>query len=308
MKTVFKSLSLAAMILLLANVTQIFGQDSGVWFAELGEGAWLGVSISDLNKSKAEELKLPDENGVVIERLEKDSPAEKAGLQTNDVIIQFNDLKVLTVQQFIRMMRELLPNRTVTLVIVRSGSKKTFSVALGKRPSQLDRIHPGLRGDVIRPFDMEPLRKNLEQLRERFGSWDGPPKDFSFDFSAFSRGRLGVSLESLTPQLGDYFGAKQGHGALVVSVQEDSPADKAGLKAGDVIVGIDSRVVTSPSDVIRYVRSKDEGSFEIKILRDRQLKTIQAQFEKQEDKPELLPFRQRTRTLRSQPSLPKSVV
>ena len=84
----------------------------------------------------------------------------------------------------------------------------------------------------------------------------------------FERGRLGVSVDELTPQLAAYFGAKDG--VLIASVSDDSPASRAGLKAGDVVTRINSEQVRSREDLTRLIGDvKDGGDTTIGIVRDR---------------------------------------
>lgn len=270
-----------AMVLLLSTwlmTTQLFGQAQTFFIDSQGDEAWLGVQITDLNKTRASDRKLPDENGVLIDQVEKDSPAEKAGLQPKDVIVQFNGVRVFTVRQFSRMIRELLPERSITLGVVRDGTQKSFAVLLKGRPKP-DIAWKGWNdSDSFPEIDIPLLRKNLDGMRERL-------REGVRGFSIFdsSNGRLGVTLEALSSQLGDYFGVRDGRGALVVSVRKDSPAEKSGIKAGDVIVGIGSREVASPSDVIAAVRERHEGPVEIKVVREHQPKTYTIHLEKHEN-------------------------
>lgn len=273
MKIGLKVVVLISVLVLLAPPCQSLGQELPRLADEWSTEAWLGISISDLTKSKSAELKLPDENGVLVNRVEKDSPAEKAGVQPGDVIVQFNGIKILAVRQFTRMVSELLPDRTTNLVVWRNAAQKTFPVTLARRPKS--------EGIESYSLDMEPLRKSLEQMREGFHGWDEGQGPMTFLFQP-SQGRLGIDLDSLTPQLGEYFGVKEGHGALIVSVRKDSLADKAGLKAGDVVISVDSKEVTSPAEVVRLVRAKKEGDLEIKVLRERQPKSFSVRLEKPE--------------------------
>lgn len=88
------------------------------------------------------------------------------------------------------------------------------------------------------------------------------------------RGRLGVRLQGLSDQLGDYFGIEGGDGALVTSVTEDSPAATAGIQAGDVIVAVGSKSVEGPGDVARAVRGAEAGPTEVTVIRDGQRRSF----------------------------------
>src|SRR5262249_37134423 len=98
---------------------------------------------------------------------------------------------------------------------------------------------------------------------------------------AFGNRRIGVSTQTLTKQLADYFGVKDG-GVLVTSVSENSPAAKAGLKAGDVITAIDGEKVSSPGDIARVVSKKDAGDVSLTIVRDHNTRTVTLTPEKNE--------------------------
>src|SRR5262249_11288173 len=92
--------------------------------------------------------------------------------------------------------------------------------------------------------------------------------------------RLGVQLQSMTPQLAEYFGLSKRTGALVVFVFADSPAAKAGLKTGDVILSAGGETVESPMDLRRVLATKSEGPIELRILRDRREQTLTVQLQK----------------------------
>ncbi|MDD5543378.1 MAG: PDZ domain-containing protein [Acidobacteriia bacterium] len=293
MKSSKQTAGVIGAIIVLASTTIAMAQTTRLFLGEPGRGAWLGISISDLNPDKVKELKLTDENGVLIDRVEKDSPAEKAGLKANDVIVQFNGIQVLTTSQFMRMIHELLPDRTVSLSVIRGNATTHLSVKLGERPHPEGSLPQGWEVERPREFTL-PHTPDMSHLYDRLREFNFSESPMMYSFLGLGRGRLGINMESLTPQLGEYFGVKEGHGALVVSVEKDSPAEKAGLKAGDVITAIDSEEIKSPGDVMRTVQGKKEGNLEIKVLRDRQPKSFSAQLQKQED--ERVPERPRMRT------------
>jgi S1-C subfamily serine protease len=92
-------------------------------------------------------------------------------------------------------------------------------------------------------------------------------------------------VESLTDQLAEYFGVKDGHGVLVAQVDENSAAAKAGLKAGDVIIAIDNEKIDSVSALVKAVSKKEAGSVAVKILRNRSEQTVNVNLEKREQVP-----------------------
>jgi S1-C subfamily serine protease len=110
--------------------------------------------------------------------------------------------------------------------------------------------------------------------------------DFAFvnpgEFSFFGGTRLGISAESLTDQLAEFFGVKDSKGVLVASVDESGAAAKAGIKAGDVIIGIDNEKVDSVKALIKALSAKTEGAVDVKLVRNRAEQTVRVTLEKRE--------------------------
>lgn len=201
-----------------------------------GDRGWLGVTIDEVTAEKAKELKLPAERGVLVNEVEAESPAGKAGLKSNDVITEFNGQRVEGAAQFRRLVRETPAGRTAQLVVWRDGRAQNVSVQVGK------------------------FRDHLESRVRVFG-----PGEFKFEMPdlghglVISRGpTLGISGEDLSGQLGNYFGAPDGEGVLVRDVRSGSAAEKAGLKAGDVITKVDGERVRSVGELREKLREKRE--------------------------------------------------
>lgn len=191
--------------------------------------AWLGVELEDVTAAKVSELKLPGEYGAIVTRVMENSPAAKAGIQVNDVILDFAGMRVWSVAQLSQLVGETPPGRSVNLHISRAGHKMDLKVTLARREESL----------VIPRFKMPPINF---------------PRSFNFHFGP-ARGRLGVQVENLTPQLADYFGVKQGKGVLITEVEAGTPAAKAGLKAGDCIVKAGTKDVGSIMDLTEALDS-----------------------------------------------------
>jgi hypothetical protein len=150
-------------------------------------------------------------------------------------------------------------------------------IARGMRELEprLREIEPRLRELGPRLRELEPRLREIEPRLREFG-FDAPDFDFDFDFEHLrpgsTRGRLGVQIESLSPQLAEYFGVKDG-GVLVSSVTQDSPAEKAGLKAGDVITSLDGDRVRDSGALMNELRDKS-GEVSVGIVRDKKESTI----------------------------------
>lgn len=221
-------------------------------------GSWLGVRVRDITEEKARELKLSGENGVMVEEVDEDSPAAKAGLARNDVILEFAGERVRSVAQFQRLVRETPAGRAVALQVSRAGQARSLNV----------RLEPGhnfaLSG--LLPPDMGEFKFGDRDFRMRINT-RGPS--------------LGVSAQDLTRQLADYFGVKQGKGVLVAEVVVGSAAEKAGIKAGDVIVRIDSHEVGSAEELRRALprNLEEKRKVNVTVVRDHRELTLAVELE-----------------------------
>jgi len=101
--------------------------------AVAGTGSYLGVDIRDLSSKRAAELKLKSDQGVEITMVDQDSPAGKAGLKENDVVVTFNGNNVQSAEQFRRIIRETKPGQSVSLGIIRDGQPTSITATLGDR-------------------------------------------------------------------------------------------------------------------------------------------------------------------------------
>lgn len=233
-----------------------------------GRGSRLGVMVRDL---AAEEAAKSPSGGVTIDEVNAGSPAEKAGLKAGDIVVEYDGERVRSARQFTRLVQETPEGRSVPLAVLRDGQRQTLSATPEARAFSWNM---DIDGDRIR----REVERGVEGLRGfRF---DPPALDFRFDgrdgfFLPAGRGRLGVTLDSMTDQLAEYFGAADG-GALVTSVAEDSPAAKAGLKAGDVITSVNGEGVEGAGDVARAIARAGEGEVSIGYLRDRKTGTATA--------------------------------
>jgi len=229
---------------------------------QLPAQSFLGVELSEVNKETVSRLKLREERGAVIDGVTSGSGAAQAGLQKNDVIIKWDGQRIESAREVSRQIHETPPGRSVRLGIMRDGKEMDVNVTMGERPS------PVTRSSVVRP-SVASVRVRPERVRAEI---------------VVGRGRaraLGVELQSMTPQLAEYFGLSKRSGALVIFVFADSPAAKAGLKAGDVILSVGTETVQNPVDVRRALSDKPEGSeVEFKIIRDKQEKTLKVPLEK----------------------------
>jgi serine protease Do len=229
-----------------------------------GRGAEIGVSVRDVELAEAEPQKSPA--GVLVEDVRLDGPAEKAGVKRSDVIVEFDGEQVRSARQFGRLVQETAPGRTVKAVVVRGGQKRDVQIT----PESGRTARFTIDGDRM----LERFGDDLGNLADRL-----PPFNFNFDFDTAGVGRrLGVTVNELTSQLAGYFGTTDG--LLVTSVVDDSPAARAGLKAGDVITTVNGNRVRSRDDLIHGLRDARDGEeVTVGIVRDKQETTVKAKIE-----------------------------
>jgi S1-C subfamily serine protease len=110
---------------------------------------------------------------------------------------------------------------------------------------------------------MEQLKKEMPKIRRGDGTWI---------INTGSYRRIGIATQTLTKQLAEYFGVSEG--ILVTSVNDNSPAAKAGLKAGDVITAVDNEKVSSPGDISRVIGRKQDGPVTLTVVRDRSTRSV----------------------------------
>jgi serine protease Do len=213
-----------------------------------GESGWLGVSIEEVSSEKAKDLKLSSVHGALITEVEADSPAAKAGLKVNDIVTDYNGQRVEGTAHFRRLIRETPSGRTVQLTVWRDGRSQTVSATLADMGDQIRR-----RVEVISPkafaFTMPKMGGSMFAMAAR-----GPI--------------LGIGVQDLEGQLGKYFGAPDGEGVLVTEVNSGSPAEKGGMKAGDVITKIDGARVRTTSDLREQLReNREKKTVSVTVLR-----------------------------------------
>ena len=231
---------------------------------ESGGSSYLGVDTRDITADRLATLHLKEEHGVEITMVDQDAPAGKAGLKEQDVILTLNGAEVESVEQLRRMIRETPPGRVVTLGISRNGQPMTIKVQLADRKSGFGYGYGYGVGPEAKNFHIEiPAMPSLPEI-------DVPVSIVVVHSSA----RSGLMVENLTPQLGDFFGAKNGQGVLVRSVEKGSRADKAGFRAGDVIVKINGEPIHDSGDFSHALRGRKDNSASISILRDKKEQTI----------------------------------
>ena len=252
-----------------------------------GDGSYLGVQTQEVTKDNFAKFGLRDVRGVAVEKVLDNSPAQSAGLQNGDVIVRFNGEEVTGTRKLTRLISEVAPDHQAKVTVVRGGSEREIAVTVAKRPGmQFENgnfdwkvFPPG--GEMPKMPDLWKLKDSIpdaSKLKELYGAPGfqvAPNGDGNvFIWRNGASRQIGVGLTPLTKQLGEYFGVPDGSGLLINSVRENSPAAKAGLKAGDIIVEVDGKPVKGDFDIMRTLNEKKDGDIELTIIRDRNRQTI----------------------------------
>jgi serine protease Do len=225
-------------------------------------GSQIGVSIRDLTEEDMKGGKAASA-GVVIDDVEADGPAQKAGFRTGDTIVEFDGERVRSTRQFIRLVQETPAGRQVQAAVLRDGQRVALTVTPRESGS----------------FGFDTKWSKLDELRAIPKIVPpAPPKPPRFEMFYGGSGRLGITVDDLSSQLGDYFGTKEG--VLVTSVNANSVAAKAGLKAGDVITSFNGGAVVTSSDLRRRTARLESGDeFTLAIVRDKKPMTLKGKLE-----------------------------
>jgi serine protease Do len=241
---------------------------AGGW-PEPHSSAYLGVHIEQVSPQTASNLKLSDASGALITYVDQDGPACKAGLKNNDVIVGFNGSKVQSPDQLSDLIHATAAGKSVKLTVLRDGQKKDIDVTLGAWP------HVVVRAQNLPPvpyMGFAPPSVTVPDV-------DVP----TFNMLA---SRHGLVVESLCPQLSDYFGVPRGQGVLVRSVEKGSPAEAAGLKAGDVITKVNNETVHDMADWRRAMHTRS-GKLQVSVVRDKHEQTVVLNLPESRDTSEL---------------------
>lgn len=221
-----------------------------------GRGAQLGVSVRDLDAEQAR-----GQNGAVVEDVRAGSAAEKAGIKKGDVIAEFDGERVRGVRHLTRLVSETPDGRTVKAAVVRGGTRVDLTVtpdsgSLASADRNFEVFVPPMRFEKM-PHGEGDKTWSMPRFPEGAWTFKGGRPGEVWGFKS-EKGRLGVRIQELDGQLAEYFGTSTG--VLVSSVDADSPAAKAGLKAGDVITSVNGKAVAAPSDLIEAVQAVEDGA------------------------------------------------
>lgn len=206
---------------------------------------YLGASLGDLTPKLEKKGDIPVDKGAYISDVVEDGPADKAGIEEGDVIVKFDGKDIEDSGDLVSAVRRAKPKTEVTVELYRGKEKKSITVTLGKLS----------RSDAY------------AELFSNGFPWANPPRIMRVPrvpsvprLYVFSQSDLaGLNAQDLSGQLAEYFEVPGGSGVLVVEVEKKSDAERAGFKAGDVIVKAGKRTVEDLTDLRRVLEKAQEG-------------------------------------------------
>ncbi len=262
-KYVMTSIVLLPLLITLSHAAQNWSVDPPAqpWVfssEDSGTSSYLGVDISDVTTERLSVLKLKEEKGVEVTMVDQDAPAGKAGIKEHDVILTMNGTSIESGAQLRRMIHEMPPGRVVTFGLSRDGQPMTVKVQLADKHTEY-MVHTPKPGD----FHFQIPEIHVPDI-------DIPPITVMVTSSA----RSGLTMENLSTQLGEFFGVKNGNGVLIRSVEKGSRAEKAGFRAGDVIIKVNDQAVHDTSDFSHGMKSRSGNSVNVVVVRDKKEQTL----------------------------------
>ncbi len=261
MSTKLRFLATASAIILTVGVwiPASYAQNRTIQILPAGEtsGAFLGIRMTDVTQENMSEYKLDSVQGVIVEFVVEGSPAESAGLREKDVILEFDGLKVRSIIQFSRLVKETPVGRGVEMLISRAGKRENLTAKLGDQGGRRIASGSGTGEALPAPF-YGPGDPGFNYRIPAPPEWIQPRAPHM----------LGITIQALTGQLASYLGVPGKNGVLVTSVMEESTS--AGkLQAGDVIVRADGNAVDSPQGLTMILQRTSGDTISLDVIRDK---------------------------------------
>jgi serine protease Do len=195
----------------------------------------IGVQVQNVTPELAKSFGLPEPKGALVAEVNPDSPGDKAGIQRGDIIIEFNGHPIHEMNELPRLVAETAPGSKATLKVLRKGKEMTLNLTITELKEERQTAQAGEEGEGEAP--------------------------------------LGLVVKNITPNLGKRYRLKETKGALVIGVEQGSPAADAGIRPGDILLEIDGQVVASANEFQDAVAKLKKGS-SARFLVKRQGRTL----------------------------------
>jgi serine protease Do len=242
-----------------------------------GAQGYLGIDVRDVAPEQVGALKLNEARGAVIVHVDHDGPAGKAGLREHDVILQMNGQVIEGEEQLRRMLREGAAGKNITILLSRDGQVQTISTQLANRVA----VERQWWQDHMATPAPGPQTESQDQIRGSGFLGGGiaaptitappdPPQHSLIGTFILGSSYTGAALEMIGPQLAQFFGSQGGNGLLIRSVDPNSPAAAAGMRAGDVVVRANGIIITSTSEWSKLVHENRGKALSVVIVREKQ--------------------------------------
>lgn len=250
-------------------------QEKEIVIQKVSDGLFLGILIADLNEQEKKELKAT--SGALVVNVVEDSEAAKAGIKEKDVVINFDGQKIENAKELNDIVEAIKDETTVKMTVLRNGTKQSLEASLKKSAGQTYSFSTSGDDDFDWHFSNDPLWISeggdhdviIKKMKDGMVEISG---------SGGKGGFLGVEAKSLSEQMLEYFEVE--HGVLIENVVKESAAQKAGLKAGDVITQIENRKIKDYNDLVRTVNFFNPAEkIKIDFVRKGTKKSVQATLE-----------------------------
>lgn len=242
------------------------------------ERGFLGVMLQDLSGDLRDSYDYRG-SGVLVTDVTSGSPADRAGLRDGDIVTRFRGRRVDSSSDLTQQVRDTRPGERVSLTVWRDGRERTVSATMGsladrggddeQAPSWRDRGNDNDNDNDNDAPEMPdtPVVPKAAPRVYHFEGKDGDLPNMMRGFQDLGRPRLGVEIQDLDRDLGEYFDRTDGKGVLVLHVVDGSAAKSAGIRAGDVIVSLGGRSVDDGDDLRRELRDRDAGPVSVIVVR-----------------------------------------
>jgi len=257
--TRLRAITLALSLAVTAQALAVTGHaHSGAHSSPQRVPGYLGVGFHDNNG-----------HGVEVVLVDHDGPAGKIGLRPHDIILSMNGQPTNSANALSQMIHESSPGLKIVLVVERDGQSMKLNTLIADRSEVERTVRLRVAADAAAPQSDPPVTEFVED-----GAAESAPANGSGSKS-FVKSMLhiapftGLALQTMEPQLADYFGASQGFGLLVQTVLPNSPAAFSGLRAGDVLLRADSAPIKTASDWSKHLRANQGQPIALTILRDK---------------------------------------
>ena len=236
--------------------------------AQAGD-VFLGITMSDISPSMAQALQLDEDEGVLIDSVVPDSPAETGGIEAGDVIVAIDGHTISGIKGLSRVINRFDPDDEVEITVLRKGRTQDLDITLGTRKKRATTVWVG-KGDHKKAWTWSP---GAEDTGATYFQWHDEDGDNKIVIGGFGlggdRGFLGIIPGPIETGEGESLDRRNDHGVLITELVEDGPAKDAGLREGDVIVALDDESIDDSDDLHDFLGNTEPGeTITVRVIRN----------------------------------------